>query len=315
MAATLRRQNDPPMTRTPQDINERQNEPEFVSLLCAADAAHHQAQQWETLRWIAVSVTAILALVAASHPSLQRAMSITGVIAAILITLVIPIPSTRRTALAALIQESFDTRLFHLHANALVGRTPLGEGVDDLALKFDGDVGKKRDWYLDVRGLSWPYAILLCQRELGVGLSPAKGMGALGVGRDPCLGCHRDRHRPRARLERARAVSTLVRTIGCADRRWLPGGAKPPTDRTRERGSCSVRGVRLAAAPAGEPDPATAQELTTYIRQLQDKITDSRKKTARVPPWFYERRREREELLHLTNGLRLRDRLLAPVEE
>jgi hypothetical protein len=316
MAEALWREDDPPVTGNRQGINERQNEPEFLSLLCAAAAAHHQAQRWETLRWVGVVATAVLALVAASHPELQQAMSIAGVVAAVIITIVIPIPSIQHTTVAAMVQEDFDTRLFQIIWNDLLGKAPRGETIDDLASKFAGDISQKRDWYLNVSGLSRPYAILLCQREnLVWDFRQRKVWGLILAGATVvwvAIG-----------IVIALGFDWTVRELFL---RWfvpssalIIAGSQEALAHLRigqeKEGLALDVESRLAAAPAGNPDEIMSNELGTFTRQLQDRIADSRKKTPRVPSWFYERRRGSEGTHHLVGGARLRDRLIGSGEE
>lgn len=301
------------MTAYPQLINQRQNEPAFLDLLYAADVAHARAYRWERLRWLLIVISAILAMAASYRPSLGGALSITGLFVAVLTTVVLPWVSGGSTKEAALMQESFDVDLLGLPWNDQVGWRPLSERVHELAGRFLGDRECKRDWYVDVSGLPRAYGVLLCQREnlvwdfrqrRGWGLRVAAATViwlVLGI----VVGLLVD-WTVRHLFLRWFVPSAALLTAGYQESRTHLRSAQEKEDTAFRVES------RLAVAPSGDPDASQHRELLEVARELQDRLAASRTQTARVPQWFYRRRRKAEESCAHEAADQLRHRLLVP---
>lgn len=299
------------MTAYPQQINDRQNEDDFLNLLYAADAGHASAQSVERMRWLLVGSSAGLAIVAAFRPGLGRPLSIVGVFVVALTAVVIPQLSRHRSTTAAMIQEAFDVNLYELGWNNQIGARPLLEQVHGLAGEFAGNKDDKRDWYVDVAGLPRAYAVLLCQRENLVwdfrqrrawGLRIAAATASwifIGVFIALLLDWS-----VRQLFLQWLAPSAAILAAG-----FQESQAHSQVADEKESLALEVES-KLAAAPAGDPDAAPHGELLGFARCIQDRLAESRKQTARVPTHFYQRRRPSEELVAAASVDQLRRRLL-----
>ena len=153
------------MTMTSNDINQKQNEPEFIGLLKAADAAYMYARRVDSVRTVITIASVGGAILASVRTDLANALSVGGAIGAVVNELVRYFLTLRWTRTAMLFQECFDTGLFGLKWNTTLGRKPREEDRRYWEKKFRGDVTRKQKWYIDVEGLPAGHAVLLCQRE------------------------------------------------------------------------------------------------------------------------------------------------------
>jgi hypothetical protein len=147
------------------DINEKQNQPEAISLLKAADAAYSYARRADSFRTVGTIASLVAAMTAAVRADLVEFMAVAGVVGALLNELArrfLTLPWTRQ---GMLFQEWLDTSLFGLAWNPTLGRKPREEDRRYWEKRFSGDENRKRDWYVDIEGLPPGHAVLLCQRE------------------------------------------------------------------------------------------------------------------------------------------------------
>jgi hypothetical protein len=153
------------MTTASNDINKRQDEPEFISLLKAADAAYMYARRSDLVRMAITFASVGAAILATIRTDLADLLAVLGTAGVVVNEIVRKCLTLRWARKAMLFQEWFDTSLFGLQWNAIVGRKPREEDRRCWEKRFNGDVSKKRQWYISVDGLPVGHAILLCQRE------------------------------------------------------------------------------------------------------------------------------------------------------
>lgn len=147
------------------DINEKQNEPEAIALLKAADAAHMHARLADTFRVIVSGASVVGAMIASVRSELAQlvaALAVGGVVASETVRYLLAL---RWTRMAMLLQELFDTTLFGLGWDSTVGKRPRQEDRRYWEKKFHDDRRNKENWYINVRGLPLGHAVLLCQRQ------------------------------------------------------------------------------------------------------------------------------------------------------
>jgi len=153
------------MTLTSNDINQKQNEPDSVGLLMASDAAYMYARVADGFRTAISIVCVAIALFAFVCPRLAAYAPIAGMVGTVLAELLQWCVTSRCVRKAVLFQEWFDTDLFGLEWNATLGPKPREEDRRCWEKRFHGPLEGKRNWYIDVRGLPFGHAVLLCQRE------------------------------------------------------------------------------------------------------------------------------------------------------
>jgi hypothetical protein len=147
------------------DINQRQNQPDAISLLKAADAAYVYARRADSFRTVVTIASLVAAMTAAVRADLVEVMAVAGVAGTLLNELARRFLTLRWTRQAMLFQEWLDTSLFGLAWNPTLGRKPREEDRRYWEKRFSGDESRKKDWYVDIEGLPPGHAVLLCQRE------------------------------------------------------------------------------------------------------------------------------------------------------
>ncbi len=147
------------------DINERQNQPEFIGLLKAADAAYSYARRADSARILITLASLVMAIVAAIRSDLANPLAVAGAVGAVVNETIRRIGTVPWSRTGMLLQERFDTELFGLKWKPSVGQKPRDEDRHHWERRFRGDASQKPDWYIDVRGLPRGHAVLLCQRE------------------------------------------------------------------------------------------------------------------------------------------------------
>ena len=294
---------------TDQEINRLQNTVRFLDLLKAADVAHQKAQRAENARAAAVIGLALLAIVSTFEPSLAEAIAIVGVAASAGTEVLWPWISRRHATAAMLLQEMFDTELFGLPWNEHVGEKISGSQMERLKATYRRD--EKRDWYVDVSGLSRADAVMVCQREnllwdseLRLAWSGRVAAAAamwLVIGIAIALV---DDWSTRQLFVRWIAPSLpLLLFVGVnAYGHW-----RVAIEKERTRGELD-RILENRSPKSLTPNRHT--ELMHKARTRQDKIADLRRHTERVPRWFYERRQSSDQVGHDADAARIRRRLL-----
>ncbi|MFE7835527.1 S-4TM family putative pore-forming effector [Streptomyces sp. NPDC057474] len=268
----------------------RQNAPEMITLLCAMSASHARATRLGSSH-VAVSVLlAGAALVSVFVSAAGTPVTLLGSLWAAVYAIGSASWTEREFRRAALLQETFDVRLFGLPWNEVVGgRMPTAQEISRMARRYRGSEDALRDYY-EIRDFPVPVDVLACQlQNLGwgarirrrYGLTVLSGLvlwclaglllgvlGELTVSEVllrwfvPSLGLlllGLDTYRSQQDVitKREQALTLL-------------------TDRLRDF-------VRRGSPAAGQP------ELLTLSRQVQDVLLQTRMRHARVPNWFFRR--------------------------
>jgi hypothetical protein len=153
------------MTIEMNEINAKQNNPEFLGLLKAADAAYMYARGADFVRTAVTIVSLIIAIVAAVRSDVAEPLAVAGAAGVVINEVIRRLGTARWTKQAMLFQERFDTSLYELPWQPTVGHAPKPEDRHYWEQRFRGDLTRKQDWYVDVAGLPRGHAILICQRE------------------------------------------------------------------------------------------------------------------------------------------------------
>ncbi|MEU3345863.1 S-4TM family putative pore-forming effector [Streptomyces sp. NPDC006700] len=264
-------------------ILSEQNGEAALHRLRAMTTSHRRAQRLANAR-IGVSVLlAVAGLVTVFLPGLSASVPVLGGVWAVAHSIGLTRWESSEARRAALLQESFDVRLFHLEWNsAMTGPPPAPQLINSLSRRFTGDEAELRDYY-EIPELPYPYDVLACQLQ-------NLGWGA------------------RVRRRYARTVLTAVLVwlgaglvIGLSTRMnvldlvllwYVPslGAAMMGLEVCRTQWQVASERERvmelLGARVAAGGDTSA---LLAFARQVQDVIFHSRQRYTRVPDWFFRR--------------------------
>lgn len=293
-----------------QAINERQDDPDNLDLLYAADVMHQRAQRAEAARGLFVMVIAAMGIVASTWRGAADAVAITGVFVAAGTEFLWPLISRRATHTATLAQEAFDTAVFGLPWPTKFGSALPRATVVKLARRYQR-TGEKRGWYVDVRGLPRALAVMICQRQnlmwdadlrylwatrlmasLGVWLAAG---GALALVADWTV-------RDLVVRWLAPSLAAILYAARLSAAHWSLAVRK-----SHMRQELDAQLARLSVAAAIE----TQQELLNACRERQDAIFTLRDRAERVPQRLYDSHRTEDEEAHARDAASVRNRLLA----
>lgn len=151
-------------------ISEQQLLPELIEIQKVSAVLHRRVQLLYGVRTCVAGSLAIAGLVAAVLHSSGPALPIAGLAWTLIsIGLFGPLAASQHS-IAVVAQEMFDTTLFKLPWNVGIAGDPIPEyEIHRLARQLR--IGSAREryilegWYLDTRGVSYPYDVLLCQYE------------------------------------------------------------------------------------------------------------------------------------------------------
>ncbi|WP_236242935.1 S-4TM family putative pore-forming effector [Streptomyces sp. CC228A] len=272
------------------DIPSRQNEPGTIRLLRAAAASHRQAQLLAALHLTVSAVLAGGAVLALLVPSVNTAVSLLGMLWALVYALWAAEWSKGAYRRAAVIQEVVDTELFGLPWNrAIAGDPPEAHEVSRLARRYRGDEARLRDYY-EIDALPRPLDVLACQlQNLGWGTRVRRRYGiaiqwalvawclaGLVVGVS-------------ARMSVTDVLTTwFVPSLGLLLLGVDTYRAQRDTAASRERAHRELS-ERIDAYVADGSPTARHSELLELSRQVQDVLLQTRLAHVRVPDWFFDR--------------------------
>ncbi|MFI2376819.1 S-4TM family putative pore-forming effector [Streptomyces sp. NPDC018964] len=245
--------------------------------------SHRRAQRLANARMGVSVLLAVAGLVTVFLPGLTVAVTVLGGLWAVAHSVGLTSWESNEAKRAALLQESFDVRLFRLEWNTVMaGSPPAPQLISSLSRRFRGDEAELRDYY-EIVELPHPYDVLACQQQ-------NLGWGA------------------RVRRRYAQAVLTAVLVwlclgfvIGLSARMsvldllllwYVPslGAVMMSVEVCRAQRQVVADRERvlelLEARVAEGGDPA---DLPAFARQVQDVIFQSRLRHTRVPGWFFRR--------------------------
>ncbi|PWK29515.1 S-4TM family putative pore-forming effector [Actinoplanes xinjiangensis] len=280
-------------------VRQRQLDPTLCHLLRATAVSHARVRRLAALR-IGISLTlAVTGLVAVLAGSLNatpftRSLSITVTVAGALWALVYSLGlaswAHRELQRAALLQETFEVRLFHLPWNhVLAGDEVPAEDVHKLSSRFRGSEDSLRVSYA-MPNLPAPFDVLARQQQnLAWGgrvrrryaravLAALLAWTAFGL--------------LTAMLRGSTVTDFLVQwcvpSLGLLMLGWDTFREQRGIFTDRRRVGRWSRSRSLHAAPLSQ-EPATRQELWLMARQVQDQLFLTRRRAPRVPSWFFRR--------------------------
>lgn len=294
-----------------QTINRRQSEESYVDILCAADTAHAKSQRAEAVQAVVAVLLAAGSLVATADASLTPWVAIAGFAWLAIVELVFSRYSRQWTSRATLLQERFDRDLFNLPWENDLGNRPTDGEVARLAAKYSRSRALKIDWYVDVKDLPQPYAILICQRE-------------------NLVWDEYNRDRWSSFLIRVCAVWTILgigfgltlewTTFELLTRWFTPSSAalwygvrtarKHQEIATTKRKLALSVSDKLAELSPGTLDNSAEHLLLAYCEKIQRAIMKQRDHAERVPQIMYRKNRSIDELHARADARQLRIRLL-----
>lgn len=258
-----------------------QNAEPALHRLRAMTVSHGRAQRLAHARTGVSLLLAAVGLATAFVPRLTVAVTVLGGLWAVAHSFGLTSWESSEARRAALLQELFDVRLFHLEWNGvLAGAQPAPQHVNSLSRRFRGDEAELRDYY-EIPELPHPYDVLACQQQ-------NLGWGA----------------RVRRRYARTVLTATLVwlgagLVVGLSARMsvldlallwYVPslGAVLMGLDVCRTQWEVAGERERvmelLEARIAAGGDPAA---LLSFARQVQDVVFQSRQRHTRVPEWFF----------------------------
>jgi len=293
------------------DLNVRQNSEWSIDLLCAADVCHARGLVADGARagFVVCFVFAAIAGLTLTGPPLAAPIAIASVFGALGTEALWPLITRSSVRRAAVLQDMFDTELFHLAGMPTWQKLP-ATSISRLARSFRGNRADKRDWYVDVQGLVEPYAVMVCQRQnllwdLELRFAWSWRVAAATIGW-VVLG-----------------VATALLTDWSTRQlfvRWLAPslpaiafGARHAFGhwRVARRKLSLLRDLDSAIdrLPPGEPSRSRSADLMIEARLRQDATTKLRRGQPHVPQWFYRMRHAEDERGHRQEAEQFRQRL------
>lgn len=280
-------------------IVEQQNTQPYQLLLAAQRRLYANVKRSHNRRLLAVIALSVLTLIIGGL--WPEARSVVGGIAALVlgaVVLVAELREQRTTAVAASIQEEFDTGLFQLGWHGFLADHPHQRDISRAALgaNYDG----LPNWY-EPRALSEltrPLDVLVCQRaNLDYGVALHRSYAAvLSGGLLAAVGI-------------AIGVAIALEYSGWTLLFGLIAPLTPPAaavareiyghlDSARKKSSAQAKVAELWRRALDDPNSVDDSEC----RRAQDCILGYRQSNARVPDWFYWNRRPKNEALMLATA-------------
>lgn len=277
------------------DVANKQATDRGLLLQRAADGTHRRAYRIERVRIVVSVAFGLAAIVATTVPRAAPVIAIAGAAWA-LASLLIVGASQKETNIAAVIQQQFDTWLFNLSWESYAGEGVADEELHRRARQATISEERLRTWYPDVSGFPEVYAVLACQREnlswdwrirrrwADVLVAVTGAWVALGL----LIGLAGDLPvRTLCLRWYVPSASMLVLGLQLTKAHREVAGKK-------EQLATLVRSELETARP-GDPDPADEPVLRERCREVQRRIFELRRETARVPRSIYERFRDDDE--------------------
>ena len=136
-----------PATATTDSIAARQNGPWSIQLLAAQRQLYSESKRWRRLRAWSVTAMALIGVGATLFaPDLLKILGPVGAVFGVAQWLA-SVVEKQRTKTAADVQEQFDTSVYPLDWNPVLGAKADAEEVIGAASRFKGDRAKLLNWY------------------------------------------------------------------------------------------------------------------------------------------------------------------------
>ncbi|MEU5903791.1 S-4TM family putative pore-forming effector [Micromonospora sp. NPDC047467] len=282
-------------------IHERQLDDDMVRLQRAAAASHQYGQKIEAIRNGMALLLAALGLITSATGQSRVLPAILGACWFVISFFLLKNMMSKTAKQGTLLQEQFDTALFHLSWRRAAAGDPVADhDIARLARRLV--VGGKRDrritdgWYDSTTGVHYPYDVLISQEQ--------------NLAWDARL--------RRTYSERIAAVAIcwiiIGLIIGMVTRATIPeillsfyipslAAIQLATEIWSNQRRVADERERLAKIVQvelrdGQPGPLSddlQQQLCAIARDVQDGIFRTRLDVARVPEWFYLRYRAADE--------------------
>lgn len=279
-------------------IHEKQATPRGLLLQQAADGSHVVAHRVEMSRLAGSLLFGLAAVAATLWPDAAPAIAVSGAAWAMVSFGVLAPWSQSETTAAALAQELFDTELFGIPwSQSLVDRPPADEDLRRRARRSSLHEERMATWYPEVGGIDHAYGTLICQREnlswdsrlrnrYATALSCAiAGWTAIGLVVGVAAGL--SVWELLVRWFAPSASALLLAGQHARANRELASERRLLLDRVRQT---------LDSADPGPLSEDDRKRLRDEARSIQDGIIRTRKRSERVPRWFYERFRSEDEV-------------------
>ncbi|GIF13713.1 S-4TM family putative pore-forming effector [Actinoplanes teichomyceticus] len=274
-------------------VRQRPIDPTLSHFLRATAVSHVRVRRLVALRVIISAVLAVAGLLTVSGGALAtKPLSVTiavvGVLWALAYSLGLASWADRELRRAALLQEAFEVRFFHLPWNCvLAGEEVSPEDVRHISSRYRGD--PPPDFY-DMPNLPRPFDVLVRQQQnLAWGgrvrhrYAQAVMLAMLGWA---ALGLFTGMIRNSTITDLF--VQWCVPSLGMFLLGWdtFREQRNVAAERIRVRAHSRARCLQLAK---GNLDPEVHRELCQMARQVQDQLFLSRRRAPRVPSWFFRR--------------------------
>ena len=284
-------------------IHERQLDPAMVRLQRAAAASHQRGQLIEAIRVDAAVALAAAGIIVTLAGHGRTAVSIIGAAWFVVSAFFLRHAAASIARQGALLQEMFDTELFHLPWRSTVAGEQVPEpDVAQLARRLQA--GGKKDqrilagWYDPTNGVHHPYDVLIAQeqnlgwdarlrrRYAALVLTAAVIWSGLGLIVGMLIAGTTIVSTLLSFFIPSLAIYQIVLEI------WT-GQQRVAAERQRLNHTVTAE---LRNARPGPISNSDSRRLREAARDIQDGILRTRLDVSRVPEWFYRRYRNRDEL-------------------
>ncbi|MET9390805.1 S-4TM family putative pore-forming effector [Streptomyces sp. NPDC006624] len=272
----------------PVPITRRQNDEDLQRILRAGESSHARARQLAALHMSVSFLLAACAVLGVFVTSMQEALTVAGFLWALVYSAGASSWTEREFRRAALLQETFDIRLYELPWNeVLAGGPPSADEVSRLARRYRGPGERLRDYY-EIPDLPRPLDVLSCiLQNLAWGArvrrrfaAAVQGGVVVWVAAGVLVGV----------VTEAALLSVLVNWFVPSLGLLLLGVDTYRTQRdtaaVREHARSVILPRMREYAEAGMP-PEDTGNLLVLARQAQDILLRTRLHQARVPNWFF----------------------------
>ncbi|MFJ2647947.1 S-4TM family putative pore-forming effector [Streptomyces sp. NPDC087420] len=296
-------------------IHERQLDDDMLRLQRAAAANHRQGQRVEAVRTAVATALSVAGVVVMLTGRGSTAVSIAGFLWFLVSSVILGRIASATALRSALLQEMFDTTLFHLPWRTTVAGAPVPDAeVHRLAhrLRPGGPVDRRitEGWYHPTGGVHHPYDVFIAQeqnlawdarmrrRYHRLVLSAALGWSLLGLLAGLVTGA------PLSGVLLGFFVPSLAAYQIAHDIWSTQQRVTAERGRLAEIVTAELRTARARRIPGQE-----WHRVREVARDVQDGVLRTRLETARVPEWFYRRFRDSDERDFTASGEAHRRRL------